>query len=264
MSHRSEVKESLDQYIAAWSTYPRLKPTGEFRQEPGLVFSFGDMTWSLMNCAFVTEPATTDDDWERRATRTRDYFRAKGRAFCLLTCEDWVTPSAKAVLARLGLEPVMTVTGMAAEKLVAPVRPLPPELTFRRVDDPESRQAIGDLNTVCYAVPTELGREVTAFGDLLWREGDFAYLGCVDGKPVTCSVASRFGDCLYVSWVATLPEHRKKGYAEAVMRQGLTEAARFHGITRTTLHATEAGFPVYQRMGYHAVTRFIIFGEKRP
>jgi ribosomal protein S18 acetylase RimI-like enzyme len=59
--------------------------------------------------------------------------------------------------------------------------------------------------------------------------------------------------------VATLPEHRRRGYAEAVVRHGLAEARREWGLERTVLHATEAGHPLYQRMGYRDVTRVAFY-----
>jgi ribosomal protein S18 acetylase RimI-like enzyme len=64
------------------------------------------------------------------------------------------------------------------------------------------------------------------------------------------------GEVAYIAMVATLPAHRQLGCAEAVMRHALAEAKQAWGMERTVLHATPAGLPVYQRMGYRPVTRF--------
>ena len=56
-------------------------------------------------------------------------------------------------------------------------------------------------------------------------------------------------DVLYLALVATTPDARRKGYAEAVIRHSLQKAHDTTGLNRTILHATEAGFPVYKRMG---------------
>jgi ribosomal protein S18 acetylase RimI-like enzyme len=61
---------------------------------------------------------------------------------------------------------------------------------------------------------------------------------------------------LHVMCVATMPAHQRRGYAEAVMRHSLAQASRATGLTRTTLHATEAGKPAYQRMGYRETATF--------
>jgi len=63
----------------------------------------------------------------------------------------------------------------------------------------------------------------------------------------------------YVALVATQPDHQRKGYAEAVMRQALLEARKAWGERRTVLHATAAGQPVYRRMGYADTIRFDAF-----
>jgi len=66
---------------------------------------------------------------------------------------------------------------------------------------------------------------------------------------------------IYVALVATLPEYRRRGYAEAVMRKALGEASRAHGVERTVLHASDMGFPVYRDMGYRTVRKFDLYGE---
>jgi predicted acetyltransferase len=61
---------------------------------------------------------------------------------------------------------------------------------------------------------------------------------------------------LYVGFVATALVHRRRGLAELVMRRSLEDATRATGITRTVLHATADGYPVYRRMGYRPVDEF--------
>jgi hypothetical protein len=47
------------------------------------------------------------------------------------------------------------------------------------------------------------------------------------------------------------------------MRQALKNAARVHGETPTVLHATDAGRPIYERMGYESISTHTLFMEKR-
>jgi predicted N-acetyltransferase YhbS len=67
----------------------------------------------------------------------------------------------------------------------------------------------------------------------------------------------------YVAFVATEPAHQRRGYGEAVMRHALDAAAAAHGEHPTILHATDAGRPIYARMGYEAVATHMAFIEKR-
>jgi GNAT superfamily N-acetyltransferase len=76
-------------------------------------------------------------------------------------------------------------------------------------------------------------------------------------KPVSTATAIINEDCLYLLLVATAPEARGKSYGEAVVRHALQTAHAATGIRRTALHATEAGYPVYLRVGYNSAAKFM-------
>jgi ribosomal protein S18 acetylase RimI-like enzyme len=103
-------------------------------------------------------------------------------------------------------------------------------------------------------MPPELGRHLAMTS--LWPGDAYAYLGEMNGVAVTCAATLPVDGRLYVAWVATRPEHHRKGYAEAVMRHSLRVASDATGLQRTVLHATDAGLPVYEAMGYVVTSRF--------
>jgi GNAT superfamily N-acetyltransferase len=63
--------------------------------------------------------------------------------------------------------------------------------------------------------------------------------------------------CIFLFLVATAPDARRKGYGEAVTRHALQTAREATGIRRTVLHATEPGYPIYLRLGYHPTVKFM-------
>jgi len=84
--------------------------------------------------------------------------------------------------------------------------------------------------------------------------GTFDPLGALDlhgfmvpGRAVVC-VHDHDGDA-GITLVATHPGARRQGLATALMKQALRDA-RARGCTTTTLEASPAGRPVYERMGY--------------
>ena len=87
----------------------------------------------------------------------------------------------------------------------------------------------------------------------------FAYVGYKNGRAVTTAATYVEDNSLYVGWVATLPKARRNGYAEAVMRHSLEEAAWSTGLSRTVLHATELGYPIYRAMGFRQVAFFHVY-----
>jgi GNAT superfamily N-acetyltransferase len=82
-----------------------------------------------------------------------------------------------------------------------------------------------------------------------WRYDVYVYVSRDEGRAVSSVVTMDVGDDCGVFFVATLPEARGRGLATALMRRALAEA-RDRGRTTSTLQATKAGQPIYERLGY--------------
>jgi GNAT superfamily N-acetyltransferase len=110
-------------------------------------------------------------------------------------------------------------------------------------------------------MPLEWGHEALD-REAIFAEDFWAYVGYRDGKPVSTSTAALIDKRLYVMMVATAVDEQKQGYAEAVMRRSLEEAARATGVGRTVLHASEGGAPLYVSMGYRPVAGFTMYAAE--
>jgi ribosomal protein S18 acetylase RimI-like enzyme len=82
------------------------------------------------------------------------------------------------------------------------------------------------------------------------------------GKPAAVALALHHADDCGVSFVATVPKARRRGFASQVMRQALTDA-REAGCTTTTLQATDAGEKLYANLGYRHLCVMQLW-ERRP
>jgi GNAT superfamily N-acetyltransferase len=114
-----------------------------------------------------------------------------------------------------------------------------------------------DINSAAYEMDLEpvkivLGKKA------IWND-HVAVLGSVDGAPASGAAVLMVDGCRYVALVATAPAHRRRGYAEAVMRRALEVAASAHGERPTVLHATDAGRPIYARMGYAPISTHTLY-----
>jgi ribosomal protein S18 acetylase RimI-like enzyme len=106
-------------------------------------------------------------------------------------------------------------------------------------------------------VPLAWFREVFD-NDTVWER--FAgYVGYAGGEPVSTAAVVMGGGAIGVYNVATIPTQQRRGYGEAVMRYALADAKREHGIERTILQSTPAGFKLYERMGYRTVARVSVY-----
>jgi GNAT superfamily N-acetyltransferase len=76
-----------------------------------------------------------------------------------------------------------------------------------------------------------------------------AYRADLDGRPAAVAMALHHQEDCGVSFVATIPQARRRGLATQVMRQALAEAKQ-QGCTTSTLQATDVGEHLYRRLGY--------------
>jgi ribosomal protein S18 acetylase RimI-like enzyme len=256
----SEVDESNAQFCAVWKRMGSKFAGAETPDLPGLKVSWIGVRWPFFNMVALSTPVADASDLDDRVRRAVRFTKTKPVAGMVVTCEEWLPRGFEGhtaqVFSRYGLALALTLRGMVTNQLLPPRRPMP-NLQFRRVTSAETRRDLADLNTVAYHVPQEWGREVCD-RDGFWDDV-FAYVGYRDGQAVTTASTFVEGGRLYVGWVATLPEARRIGCAEGAMRHSLEAAARESGLSRTVLHASEAGYPVYRAMGYRQVAAFPIY-----
>lgn len=233
---------------------------GENRELHGVSIAAAGVTFQMFNAAFLSEPVATEAELTRRILLPSVHFNARGLEWAYWVCEDWmhsrVRKRARHVFERHGLRHSVDLPGMVVERVAPPVRPLP-ALEFRRVGDTATRDAFCDIGSVCFHVPISWFREVFESGSV-WQR--FAgYVGYADQEPVSTAAIVIGGGALGVYNVATLPGYQRRGYGEAVMRHALEEARREYGIERSILQSTPAGYRLYERMGYRAVTSVAVY-----
>jgi len=76
---------------------------------------------------------------------------------------------------------------------------------------------------------------------------------------VTTAAMTMTGDVVGLYSIATLPQYRRLGFAEAIMRQIVKAASESAGATRTVLQSTRSGLALYQKMGYRIVNNFNVY-----
>jgi ribosomal protein S18 acetylase RimI-like enzyme len=258
--NRTEIDESNAQFYGVWKKLGGKFANNEALELPGVTISWPGAKWPMLNVAGLSCPVADHAELEAKVAQAVGYANPKPVMGMVVACTEWLPRDSEgknaAIFREHGLELGFTLRGMFADQLV-PSRRTPPELEYRRATALETRRAFADLNAIGYNAPLEFGREVSDI-DGFWDEA-FAYVGYINGRPVTTAATYVEDNRLYVGWVATLPEARRNGYAEAVMRHSLDEAAWSSGLSRTVLHATELGYPIYGAMGYRQVAFFHVY-----
>jgi GNAT superfamily N-acetyltransferase len=263
--HESEITESNLLYASMWKVLAGDRPGADLVDRPGLAVCWADNPFPFWNAVFLTEETADPTLLRRRVLDAAGHMRAKRHDGLVYICEDYLHGEARtalpAIIEEAELDFALRVTGMAGSILPVEARPHPALRLVRAASDAVLRD-YADINSEGYGFPLEAGRAGLE-GSRLWKEEAFAYVGYVGDEPVSTSAAIVHRGMIYLALVATRPAAQRNGYAEATVRHALSQAHAATGLRRTILHASDAGAPVYRRVGYHPTAIFLTYKPRR-
>jgi GNAT superfamily N-acetyltransferase len=258
---KPETFASNQQFINAWSYFASTCPKGEVLKANELVITWSGTDNFFINAVFLTESVRDEAELETKIKVGVDYAKKRNQPWWMIIAEDsileFVRPQLDGVFARQGLVPLLRMAGMATEQLL-PSTTHNSKLNCVSVNNLEMRRAVADINAISSNLPPAPFREILEL-DRFWQETVFGTVSFVENQPVSTAITFLINDEFYLGLVTTLPDYRNQGYAEAVIRHSLEQAEQRYGKKRTALHATSAGFPVYQRMGYQPTAYFMTY-----
>jgi ribosomal protein S18 acetylase RimI-like enzyme len=236
------------------------RSAGELQEMEGVSIASAGVAFQMFNAAFLSAPVVSEGQMDLRAAQAAVHFAARGQRWAYWICQGWLDGRTgrrlPSLLRKRNLYQAVELPGMLAEDVLPPLRQLP-RMDLRRVCDGPVKDAFCAIGSTCFNVPLAWFCEVFD-NHGVWN--DFAaYVGYVDGEPVSTAATVIGGGVVGVYNVATLPARRRGGYGEAVMRHALEQARQQHGLSRTILQSTPQGFDLYQRMGYRTVTSVAVF-----
>ena len=259
---QNPIDLTLRQFSEAWRLMCAGAPAYAWEETEGLECIFAGIPVAFFNVGLVTGRRVSASALAASARRACAFAADRGMPWLFVTTNEALEAEtdAVAILDGCGLAPIMALTGMVADR-VAPVSRVPDGLRLTVPRDDASCASLLDVNSAAYAMDLEAGKVMMGRPDF-WAP-HFPVLGLADGKPAATSAVLMVDGYRYVALVATDPNHQRRGFADAAMRQSLDDAAKAHGERPTFLHATDAGKPVYERMGYRTVSSHGVFLEKR-
>jgi hypothetical protein len=147
-----------------------------------------------------------------------------------------------------------TAQGMVLDSQPAPMVARLDELPFDNAPQREQPDAatVGRVNDLAYGYnPPKLAPAIAALPDSVLAYGDSA----------SVAMAYDIGTDTAVWYVATLPQQRRKGRAEGILRRLLLDA-RERGQKTASLQASPAGRPLYERLGFKTVGTLHLYEQR--
>jgi predicted acetyltransferase len=90
---------------------------------------------------------------------------------------------------------------------------------------------------------------------LLERPECAAYVGYLNGQPVTAGLGWQTGRTIGVYNIATIPTARRRGFGEAMTARVVDDGAAA-GCDVAVLQASSMGRPIYERIGFQISVRY--------
>ena len=237
-------------FVSTWQGYAERFPSGEKRTHPEMEIAFAGIAVPLFNLAFPkSKTELKREEFERLLGEFGKILESRGVPGLLFLRTGQAEKNS-------GIEAMFRMPGMVAGELLPPKRALR-EFVIREVAGAAMAEEIARLNVVSHEMELKDVAELTCAG--LWGGPNHGFLLYEDGVAVAGGSASFVEGVSYIGWMATLPEHRGHGYAEALLRHMDAFIRRRYGVNETVLHATEMGRPVYERMGFRAVDEFAAY-----
>jgi len=256
------VTLSISHFIDAWRTLCEGAPGYAEEDVDGVHHVFSGLPIAFFNVALVTGRDITAPALSASGRQACEWASKHGVPWLLVVTQESLVAGTDAGVAldACGLVPLMPLTGMLAQD-VAPPSHVPPELKLLRPQDDHACSTLLDVNGLAYGMDLDAGKAI--IGTRSFWSGHFPALGLVEGTAASAAAVFMVDGYRYVALVATDPARQRRGYGDVVMRHALELSARVHGHAPTTLHATEAGRPIYERMGYAPIAAHTVFIEKK-
>jgi GNAT superfamily N-acetyltransferase len=235
---------------------------GEIHNLNGALAIYSGLDYGVFNIALLEGDSPQGiPGLKQRLAQCARYYAPRTQRWSFWLCEDALDatarPKARAVLMDHDLRPISRAPGMLTDALKPPARVLP-KIECRPVADRTTRQAFGALTAVSFDIPMGIAKAVYE-PERAWQ-GDYrGYVGIVGGRPVAIVAIVATADALGVYSLSTLPECRRSGYAEALLRLAVESEQARTGIQRLVLQSTDAGYSLYRRLGFQEVAKFSVY-----
>jgi ribosomal protein S18 acetylase RimI-like enzyme len=257
-----EVRAVAENLLEALRFFGQARADAEIRDLPGVSLIFCGLNYAAFNAALQARPIEGDaKELGRLIDVSAEHFDARSLRWTYWLCKDFLKQplrrEAPRVFHRHGLRHLTEAPGMYADRLMPATRRLP-MLDVRPVGDEATRAAFAEVMSTAFEIPHSVSLSVYG-AERAWKGSFHGYVGYSNGRAVTTAAAVITGDVIGLYSVATLPQHRRLGFAEAIMRQVIQQAEQTRGALRTVLQSTSSGFSLYEAMGYRTVTSFNVF-----
>lgn len=233
-------------------------PRGEIHEAAGVVHIATATTFPVLcNGALRLDASVDADDLVDRAT---EWFDERSRGFSV-----WTRPGPDDDLVAVLVARGFHGTPPGAPEMICrqPLDPPAPDASteLRWVDDEAGARDFVAVNADAYStygIPREVLADILVDVDAFLAPHLHHVVAYVDGAPAAAAQVLLSHGIGGVYWVGTTEAARGRGLGEAVTR-AVTNRAFERGASVVSLQASAMGEPIYRRLGYEELHRYVVY-----
>jgi GNAT superfamily N-acetyltransferase len=241
---------------------------GDIQHLDGAVAIYAGLDYGVFNIALLERPGPERTaplpDLEHTLDTCGAYFTARTPRWSFWLCEDLLDRHERRRTRHAfevrGMRMISNPPGMYANSLVPPAHRLP-EVECCPAGDERTTEAFAHITAVNFDIPEAIAQAVYR-PERAWAGAYRGYVGFVKGRAVSIVAIVASEGVLGVYSLSTLPEFRRRGYGEALLREALNRERARTGLDHIVLQSTDAGYSLYRRIGFRDVARFSVWLTK--
>jgi N-acetylglutamate synthase len=235
--------------LDAWRCFGHEVPGFSSKEAPGAIATITGVPLAFLNGVWVE---STDVD-VHVVNELLAHVASAGHPYCLQGRPGAADALAAVAAARGMLE------GRALPLMAAPARlgaghaEVAEGLVVRELASAEAKLH-AQVAAEGFEAPIEVFHQLITT-DLLALAAVRCYVAEMDGEPVSTGLGVTAGSAIVIFNIATPPEHRRRGFGAAVTRRAAADGLAA-GAEWALLQSSEAGYPLYERLGFRTVERW--------
>ncbi len=259
-----KAAESNKILLDAWDVFAVGSETAASKRGSLIEIAWCGLPSLFFNLTLNTSRPQNLQEFSDAVSETVAWATPRGLPWMMGLCQETLGPmldDAGKLLEDAGFFHLMKMTGMEADEIQPWTRERP-AADWRTEADPDIAVPIIQVNEAAYHVDIAPPGSLPMHQPGWWTAPDRMVTLAADGDQGLSSAAVlNLNGLRYAALVATHPEAQRKGYATATLSDVLDRSLAAGLSSRSYLHATEAGRPVYERLGYRPTAEYAIYAK---
>lgn len=255
----------LDNLLATMRTFASVRDSAEIWELDGMLCVYSGLPGAVFNSVLLTAEVESEKELRLKFDYVDALYRTRRAKWSMWLVDHLVPPRLlrriRPLLEAYGVGAVSHASGMYCDQLAEPLRPLP-KLEITRVLSPATRFDFCHVMAVSFLTPLATFLDVYN-NPTYWQGPMHGYVAYSGNRAVATACILPGETALGVYGVAVLPDVRRRGIGERIVRYSLADVTSETGVQPSVLQSSVIAERLYTQLGYHRIAGVSIYNDSR-